>query len=177
MTRTILSTIEGEYRRYHSQVLAALAQINADQINAPGPGGNNSVAVIVQHVSGNLRSRFTDFLTTDGEKPDRDRDSEFEEPQLTLESARALWTRGFDILFATLGSLDDSHLSATVAIRGQECSVLEALHRSLAHTASHAGQIVYLAKSLCGDSWRTLSIPRGQSAAYNRNPAFEKPPK
>ena len=177
MSRTVIESIEGEYRRYSQYALDSLAQLEAEMINAPGPGGNNSIDVIVQHVSGNLRSRFTDFLTADGEKPDRNRDGEFEERTLTLEEARALWDRGFAVLYATLATLDDSHLSHTVTIRGQTCSVLEALHRSLAHTVGHAAQIVYLAKSLRGEQWRTLTIPRGQSDAFNRNPVFEKPPK
>lgn len=177
MSRTVIASIEGEYRRYHQHTLAALAQLDDELLNTPGPGGNNSVAVIIQHVSGNLRSRFTDFLTTDGEKPDRNRDAEFDEPHLTLDAARALWTRGFDVVFAALTELDDSHLTRTVTIREQACSVIEALHRSLAHTAGHAFQIVYLAKSLRGDEWHTLTIPRGQSAAYNMNPTLESPPR
>ncbi|MEP7364536.1 MAG: DUF1572 family protein [Acidobacteriota bacterium] len=177
MSRTVIEPIEAEYRRYHQHTLRALDQINEEQLNTPGPGGNNSVAVIIQHVSGNLRSRFTDFLTTDGEKPDRNRDAEFEEPQLTLDSARALWTRGFDVVFAALAALDDSHLTQTVTIRQQPLTVVDALLRSLAHTAGHAFQIIYLAKSLRAGDWHTLTIPRGQSAAYNANPTLEKPPK
>ena len=176
MPRPFIASIEDEYRRYHQMVLKALAQLNDAELNAPGPGANSSVALIVQHVSGNLRSRFTDFLTTDGEKPDRNRDAEFDEPNLTLAAAQALWNRGFDILFAALAPLDDSHLAHTVIIRGQPCTVAEALHRSLAHTTSHAGQIVYLAKSHRGDQWQTLSVPRGGSAAYNANPIYETPP-
>jgi hypothetical protein len=177
MPRTVIESIEGEYRRYYKYAVDSIAQLDSGMINTPGPGGNNSIAVIIQHVSGNLRSRFTDFLTTDGEKPDRNRDAEFDEAQLTVESAQVLWKRGFDVLFSTLATLDDSHLAHTVTIRGQKCTVLEALHRSLAHTTGHAAQIIYLAKSLRGDSWQTLTIPRGQSAAFNRNPVFEKPPK
>lgn len=177
MSRPFIASIEDEYRRYQQMVLKALAQLNDAELNAPGPGSNSSIAVILQHVSGNLRSRFTDFLTTDGEKPDRNRDAEFDEPNLTLASAQALWNRGFDVLFTTLATLDDSHLAQTVLIRGQPCTVAEALHRSLAHTASHAGQIVYLAKSHRGPEWQTLSVPRGGSAAYNANPIYENPPR
>jgi hypothetical protein len=178
-SRTVIESIEAEYRRFHDHTLRALGQIDDAQLNTTGPGNNNSIAVILQHVSGNLRSRFTDFLTTDGEKPDRNRDAEFDEPNLTLDSARALWSRGFDAVFTALAALDDSHLTQTVHIRAQPLSVVEALHRSLAHTAGHAFQIVYLAKSLQGDAWQTLTIPRGGSAAYNANPnpALEKPPK
>ena len=98
MSRTVIESIEGEYRRYYKYAVDSIAQLDGEMINAPGPGGNNSIAVIIQHVSGNLRSRFTNFLTTDGEKPDRNRDAEFDEPRLTPDSAQALWKRGFDIL-------------------------------------------------------------------------------
>ena len=179
MSRTVIESIEGEYRQYHRHTLRALDQIDEAQLNTPGPGNNNSIAVIIQHVAGNLRSRFTDFLTSDGEKPDRNRDAEFDEPHLTMETASALWTRGFDTLFAALAPLDDSMLTRTVYIRAQPLTVIQALHRSLAHTAGHAFQIVYLAKSLRGDAWTSLTIPRGQSAAYNANPdpSLERPPK
>lgn len=176
MPRPLIASIEDEYRRYQQMVLKALAQLNDAELNAPGPGANSSVAVILQHVSGNLRSRFTDFLTTDGEKPDRNRDAEFDEPNLTLAAAQALWNRGFDVVFTTLAPLDDAQLSQTVVIRGVPCTVAEALHRNLAHTASHAGQIVYLAKSHRAGQWQTLSVPRGGSAAYNANPIYETPP-
>ena len=154
----------------------AMEQLRDDEVNWSPDGESNSIAIIVKHLCGNMISRWTDIFTTDGEKPDRNRDAEFDEPNLTLAAAQALWNRGFDVLFATLAPLDDSHLAQTVIIRGVPCTVAEALHRNLAHTASHAGQIVYLAKSHRAGQWQTLSVPRGGSAAYNANPIYETPP-
>src|SRR5690606_5792830 len=128
----------------------------------------NSVAVLMKHVGGNLRSRWTGFLTTDGEKPDRDRDSEFAiGPDDSRDRILDRWQEGWRCLEDALRSLDPADLERTVHIRGEPHTVPQALHRSLAHTAQHTGQIVLLAKHLCGSAWRTLSIPRGQSAAYN----------
>jgi uncharacterized damage-inducible protein DinB len=133
------------------------------------------VAAIVWHIAGNLRSRFTDFLTTDGEKPWRDRESEFALRAVSPEDLRAKWEDGWDVLFQTLSMLTDADLSRMVTIRGQGLSVLDALQRSVTHTSYHVGQIVFLARSLRGRRWEWLSIPPGQSDAYNRNPRREKP--
>lgn len=165
--RAVVGSIEEEFRKWRRLGERALEQLTDEQINAPGAGGNSSVAVIVQHVAGNLRSRFTDFLTTDGEKPDRNRDGEFEEPGLTCAAARALWERGFAAALRALAELNDADLARTVTVRTEPCTVAEALHRSLGHTANHAGQVIYLAKSHCGAGWRTLSIPKGGSEAFN----------
>jgi hypothetical protein len=128
---------------------------------------SNSVAVIMRHVGGNLRSRWTDFLTTDGEKPDRNRDTEFEQPE-DRAGLMALWDGGWLALFDNLGSLKTDDLLKTVHIRGEAHSVVKAANRSLQHTAYHVGQIVFLAKHLKADGWESLSIPRGQSDAFNR---------
>jgi hypothetical protein len=122
---------------------------------------SNSLVTLLLHLSGNLKSRWTDFLTTDGEKPDRDRDSEFEDPGgLSHETLLARWSAGWACLFDTLSGLKDADLARTVTIRKEPHTVLEALDRQLAHYALHAGQIIFLAKHLAGPRWQTLTIPR-----------------
>jgi hypothetical protein len=172
---TLIRSIEGEYRRYKALADAALAQVPDARLSEAGPSGGNSLAVICWHVSGNLRSRFSDFLTSDGEKPWRQRDEEFAARAVSREELAVKWAQGWDVLFAALGSLTDADLTKTVLIRAQPMAVHEALHRSLAHTSYHVGQIVYLAHALCGDAWRYLSIAPGASAAYNADPRAEKP--
>jgi uncharacterized damage-inducible protein DinB len=172
---TIVGSIEAEYRRYKALAEGALSQLGDDEIAAVGSAGGNSVATICWHVGGNLRSRFTDFLTSDGEKPWRRREEEFQSRTIPRAELLAQWEGGWGVLFQTLAGLTDAQLSQAVVIRGQPLLVHEALHRSLAHVAYHVGQVVYLARGMRGDAWRFLSIPPGQSDAYNARPAFEKP--
>jgi hypothetical protein len=120
----------------------------------------NSVAILVWHVAGNLKSRFTDFLASDGEKPWRQRESEVEERYVTHDQLRQKWNEGWQVLFAALSQLSDGDLGTRVTIRRESLAVHEALHRSLAHTASHVGQIILLGKTMRGAEWRTLTIPR-----------------
>jgi hypothetical protein len=128
---------------------------------------SNSVAIIVKHIAGNARSRFTDFLTSDGEKPDRFRDREFEVPATTTrEEVMRWWEEGWSYVFATLDSLKPEDVTRTVTIRNEPHTVLQALNRALAHYAQHVGQIVFLAKHLRSEDWRTLSIARGKSEDY-----------
>jgi hypothetical protein len=162
----VIHSIRGEYERYKSLADGALAQVPDDLLSAPGPNGSSSLAVICWHVAGNLRSRFTDFLTTDGEKPWRRREEEFDDRVVTRAELTATWESGWSALFGALDGLGDEHLGATITIRGQELKIVDALHRSLAHTAYHVGQIVYLAKAFRGAEWTSLSIPRGQSSSY-----------
>ena len=166
----MVSSIESEYRRYKSLGEKALAQLSQEELSKPGPGGGNSVAILVWHVAGNLKSRFLDFVTSDGEKPWRKRDSEFEPRKVTPSQLLQRWEDGWEVLFQTLEEVTDRQLEDRVIIRGQELTVQEALHRSLAHTSYHVGQIVYIAKSFRGNSWEFLSIPPGKSEEYNRNP-------
>ncbi|MEW6320441.1 MAG: DUF1572 family protein [Acidobacteriota bacterium] len=173
MSASIVDSLRGEYRRYKALAEAAIAQLADDQIAAAAPA--NSIAVIVWHVSGNLASRFTDFLTSDGEKPWRNRDEEFVARTVSRAELLEKWEKGWRALYGALDQLTDADLGKTVTIRQQPMLVHEALHRSLAHTASHVGQIVYIAKTLRAGDWRYLSIPPGQSQAYNQAPAFEKP--
>lgn len=151
----------------------AIAQVSDAELFTTIDAESNSIAVIMRHVGGNLRSRFTDFLTTDGEKPDRHRDSEFEMPAgTTRETVVAAWDGGFRILLGALRSLEPGDLMRAVHVRGSQQTVIEALNRSIAHTAMHAGQIVFLAKHLRGAQWRTLSIPRGQSDTFDKPRRF-----
>ncbi|HYE56879.1 MAG TPA: DUF1572 family protein, partial [Rhodothermales bacterium] len=145
---------------------AALAQVDEGAFAIPLGPGENSLLHLVQHVGGNLRSRFTDFLTSDGEKPDRNRDAEFEDGR-TRGEAMALWGEGWAALETTLDALTDDDLGRTITIRGEPHGVLDALLRAFAHQSYHAGQIVLLAKHYAGPNWRTLTVPRGGSAAFN----------
>jgi hypothetical protein len=172
--RSVIASTTAEFRRYKSLGEAAIAQVNEADL-ARATGEDNSIAVIVWHIGGNLRSRFTDFLTTDGEKPWRNRDEEFEARMVTREELLAKWESGWQALFGALATLTDTDLDREVTIRGRPLVVSDALLRSLAHTSYHVGQIVYVAKSLNGAAWQTLSIPKGASAAYNQNPGRETP--
>ncbi len=127
---------------------------------------SNSPAIIVQHISGNLRSRFTDFLTTDGEKPDRNRDAEFEESNLSREEIMKNWELSWQILFDALSSLSSEKLVHEVTIRGEKCTTLQALMRQITHYGGHCGQIVYIVKLMLGQHWETLTIPRGKSKTW-----------
>ncbi|HEX6053778.1 MAG TPA: DUF1572 family protein [Gemmatimonadaceae bacterium] len=152
------------FRRQKELLERAVAQVEDDEFFQSIDGESNSIAIIVKHIGGNLRSRFTDFLDSDGEKPDRDRDREFETPQGTSRSEiMALWESGWTALFGTLGSLGTQDLERTVYIRGEPVHVVGALHRALAHVSQHVGQAVMLAKHFRSADWKTLSIPRGQS--------------
>lgn len=161
MTSRVLPSIESEYRRYKALGGRAMDQVSDEElVTTPSPEVN-SIAMIVWHLSGNLVSRFTDFLSSDGEKPWRDRESEFTTRNVTRAAVMARWDQGWSVLFATLATLDDRDLDHRVTIRGDQLSVLEALHRSLAHASYHVGQIVHLAKSYRGAAWQSLSIPKG----------------
>lgn len=173
--RDLVASIENEYRRYQAIGASAIAQLADADLCAPEPGAGNSVATIVWHVAGNLESRFTDFGTSDGEKPWRDRDAELLPRQATRTEIVERWERGWGVLFAALGSLTDADLSRTVTVRLHPLRIHEALHRSLSHTSYHVGQIVHIAKSRRGDAWDYLSIAPGRSADYNRAPSHETP--
>jgi len=174
--RQIVGSIEGEYRRYKALGEGAIEQLSDEQLSQVSGSGGNSIATLVWHVSGNLASRFTDFLQSDGEKPWRDREAEFLQRIVSRTELREKWEAGWAVLFRSLAGLDDERLHAVVKIRGVPLSVHEALHRSLAHASYHVGQIVFLARELRSGQWRYLSIPPGGSAAYNKDPFAEKPP-
>jgi hypothetical protein len=135
---------------------------------------SNSIAIVVKHMAGNMRSRWTDFLTADGEKPDRNRDSEFESPATTRDELIAQWNAGWSCVFAALESLAESDMTKTVFIRGEAHSVMQAINRQIAHYSYHVGQIVFLAKHFGCDVWKALTVPRKQSAAFNADVASGK---
>lgn len=146
----------------------AMAQVSDAQLFETLDEEMNSIAIIVKHMTGNMRSRWTDFLTTDGEKPDRQRDSEFVAPAATREELMRLWNDGWDIVFQSLEPLSDSDLARKVTIRGEPHSVMQAINRQIAHYAYHCGQIVFLAKHFKAAEWKSLSVPRNKSAEFNR---------
>lgn len=171
----IVEGIRAELGRYKALGEGAIAQLGDEELCTSVASNANSIATIVWHLSGNFRSRFTDFLTTDGEKPDRHRDEEFERRTVTRQELLAKWDAGWHVVLGSLSALTDADLERTITIRSQPMLVHEALSRSLAHTSYHVGQIVLLAKHLRADAWKYLSIPPGQSATYNQNPRSEKP--
>ena len=156
------------FRQFKRLAESALAQASEEQLLATIDPESNSLAVIVKHMAGNMRSRWTDFLTSDGEKPDRNRDSEFEEPPATREEIMRLWEEGWARLFSALESLTDEDLPRTITIRGEAHSVMQAINRQVAHYAYHCGQIVFLAKHFKGSDWKCLSVPRRQSDVFNQ---------
>ena len=159
------------FRYYKRLAERAMEQIADEQLFASLDAETNSIAVVVKHMSGNMRSRWTDFLTTDGEKPGRNRDSEFVDPPTTRAELLASWEDGWRCVFAAIEPLTDADLVRTVTIRGEEHSVMQAINRQLAHYPYHVGQIVLLARHFSGESWQSLSVPRNKSAEFNRSVA------
>ncbi|RMG48835.1 MAG: DUF1572 domain-containing protein [Acidobacteria bacterium] len=157
-----LEDIIGQLRRLKSLADRALAQVSDEDVFAQLDEASNSIAILMKHLAGNMRSRWTDFLTTDGEKPDRQREREFLiEDEDTREHLMARWEASWDRLFRTLDSLTADELNARVTIRGESLSAMQAINRELVHYALHVGQIVLLAKHYAGKQWHSLSIPRG----------------
>jgi hypothetical protein len=157
-----LQHLRRTYRMYKELGERAIAQVTSDaELHRQLDPDSNSIAIIVKHVAGNLRSRFRDFLTTDGEKADRNRDSEFvEDGRVSRSEILRWWSDGFDVLLRSIDSLTPEDLERTVHIGGEEFLVVEALNRSVTHTAYHVGQIVYVARHLASGSWTSLSIPK-----------------
>ena len=156
------------FRYYKDLAERAMTQVSDEQLFAVLDGEANSISIIVKHMAGNMRSRWTDFLTSDGEKPDRNRDTEFEDPPATREAVLTLWEQGWKYLFSALEPLSEADLERTVTIRGEAHSVMQALNRQMAHYAYHCGQIVLLAKHFKHNDWKSLTVPRKQSAEFNR---------
>jgi hypothetical protein len=157
----------GGFRNYKNLAERAMAQVSDEEFFQTIDAEANSIATIAKHIGGNLRSRWRDFLTTDGEKADRNRDSEFVTKNDTRESIMQLWETGFETLFDSLESLKPEDLNRIVKIRGEDFTVLKAVNRSAMHTASHIGQIQFLAKHLRAAEWESLSIPKNKSAEFN----------
>lgn len=170
-----LQEIRRQLRGYKRMAEGAIAQVTDEQLLITLDPESNSIAILVKHIAGNMRSRFTDFLTTDGEKPDRHRDQEFELTGApTREELLRSWEQGWACLYGALDSLKPEDLTRTVYIRQEPHTVMQALNRALAHYASHIGQIVFLAKHLGSHNWRTLSVPRGKSEEFNRRMLEER---
>jgi hypothetical protein len=167
-TASYLKDSLGVFRHYKGLAERAMAQLTDGQLVAVLDEESNSIAVIVKHMAGNMRSRFTDFLTSDGEKPDRQRDLEFSDPPKTREALLALWEAGWACVFGALDPLGEKDLARTVTIRSEAHSVMQAINRQVAHYAYHCGQIVFLAKHLNSVAWRPLTVGRGQSEEFNR---------
>lgn len=154
---------------FHSQKTMldkTISQLSDTELFYQPDSESNSIAVTIKHLGGNMVSRWTNFLTTDGEKPDRNRDSEFITDSDTAESLKALLERGYGIFFSTLDSLTEEDLLKTITIRNEPHSVIQALQRQVSHYGYHVGQVVYLAKHIKGTDWKTLSIPKGKSSDY-----------
>jgi hypothetical protein len=154
---------------HHYKRLAerAIAQVPDEALNLTLDPESNSIATIMRHLSGNMRSRWTDFLTTDGEKSFRNRDAEFDSPGQTRAEMIEAWEIGWKCVFDTLASLSDSDLGRRITIRNEPHSVMQAINRHIVHLSYHTGQIVFLAKHIMSNDWKTLTIPRGKSAEYN----------
>ena len=167
-TTSYLRDSIGVFRYYKTLAERAMARVSDEQLFIALDGESNSIAIVVKHMTGNMRSRWTDFLSTDGEKPDRNRDAEFHGPPATRAALMALWEEGWECLFHALSALTDNDLAHTVTIRGEGHSVMQAINRQLAHYPYHCGQIVLLAKHLNHDGWKSLTVPRGKSEEFNQ---------
>ena len=159
------------FQYYKKLCEQAMEQVKDEDLFTVLDGEANSIAIIVKHMTGNMRSRWTDFLTTDGEKVDRNRDGEFIEPAPTREALLQSWQEGWAVVFRALEPLSDADLARTVTIRGEAHSVMQAVNRQLTHYAYHAGQIVLLAKHFSSETWKSLSVPRNRSAEFNQKTA------
>jgi hypothetical protein len=163
-----LEDVADQFRKYKQLADRALAQVRDEDLFVTLDPESNSLAVLIQHIAGNLISRWTDFLTSDGEKPNRDRDSEFVVKEgTTRASLLARWEEGWRCLFQALRALDEEDLALTVLIRAEPHSVVKAINRQLTHYAYHVGQIVFLSKHLASATWRNLSVPRGGTWRFN----------
>jgi hypothetical protein len=159
------------FRYYKKLGEDAMAQVTDAELSATLDGEMNSIAQTVKHMAGNMRSRWTDFLTSDGEKANRQRDTEFVQPPATRAELMKLWEEGWDCVWGALGPLNESDLARTVTIRGESHSVTQAINRQLAHYAYHIGQIVLLAKHFRSEQWKTLTVPKNKSAEFNQKVA------
>jgi uncharacterized damage-inducible protein DinB len=171
LTTSYLKDSTDLFRYYKKLGERAMAQCSDEALFTILDTESNSIAIIVKHMAGNMRSRWTDFLTTDGEKPDRNRDTEFDEPPRTRTELMELWERGWKLLLSALEPLSDADLTRTITIRTEPHSVTQAINRQVAHYSYHVGQIVYLARHFAGDKWQTLTIPKKKSAEFNKKVA------
>jgi hypothetical protein len=167
-TTSYIEDAQAVFRQYKLLGERAMQQVTDEQLFVSLDEESNSIAIIVKHMVGNMRSRWTDFLSTDGEKPNRNRDSEFVDPPTTREALMHEWETGWAFVFSAIEALTDADLGRTVTIRGEAHSVMQAINRQMAHYPQHVGQIVLLAKHFASDHWQTLSVARNRSAEFNR---------
>ena len=168
LTTSYLQDSIALFRFYKKLAERAMEQVSDEHLVVVLNSETNSIGIIVKHLAGNMRSRWTDFLTADGEKADRKRDTEFEDPSPTRSALMKLWEDGWDRVFNTLKPLSEADLERTVTIRGEPHSVMQAINRQIAHYAYHCGQIVFLAKYLQDAKWQSLSVPRGKSEQFGQ---------
>lgn len=173
-SRDYLLSVRKQFEYYKMLGEKTFSQLTDDQLFKQANAESNSIAIIVNHLWGNMMSRWTDFLTSDGEKEWRNRDLEFENVITNREELVQKWNEGWNCLFTALDSITNQNFDSTIYIRNQGHSVVEAINRQLAHYSYHVGQITYLGKMLAGSNWQSLSIPKGGSKAYN-NVKFEQP--
>ena len=170
-----LDEVRRQFRGHKRLAEGAMAQLKDEELFTTLDPESNSIAILVKHLGGNMRSRFTDFLTSDGEKPDRNRDQEFE---ITSATTRAevmrWWEEGWARVFAAVEALKPEDVMRTVTIRGEPHTVMQAINRQIAHYAQHTGQIVFLAKHFRSGEWKTLSVPRGKSTEFNAQKNTQK---
>jgi Protein of unknown function (DUF1572) len=163
-----LDEVRRQFRGYKRLGEGAMSQLADEELFVTIDQESNSVAILVKHLAGNMRSRFTDFLISDGEKPNRNRDQEFEiTPNTTRAEVLCWWEDGWQLVFSTIAALKPEDLLRTVTIRSEPHTVLQAINRQLAHYSAHVAQIIFLAKHLRSSEWKTLSIPRGKSQDFN----------
>lgn len=167
-TTSYIEDARSIFRYYKKLADAAIGQVSDADLSRTLDREMNSIAIIAKHMAGNMLSRWTEFLTTDGEKPTRNRDTEFEDPPSTRADLLTLWERGWSCLFQAIDPLTEADLTRTVTVRGESHSVMQAINRQVAHLSYHCGQIVLLAKHFQSANWKTLSVPRGQSEEFNR---------
>lgn len=168
MNQTYLESITKQFEYYKLLGDKAMDQLPSEQLFWQYNSESNSIAIIVNHLAGNMLSRWTDFLTSDGEKEWRNRDAEFEQTLKTESDVRARWNEGWECLFKAIRALQEADLDKIIYIRNQGHTVIEAINRQLAHYPYHIGQMVFIAKVISSENWKSLSIPKGNSEAYNR---------
>ncbi|MGC2162347.1 MAG: DUF1572 domain-containing protein [Silvibacterium sp.] len=167
-TTSYVEDAQAIFHQYKKLADAAIAQVSDADLYCALDPESNSIAIIIKHMAGNMLSRWTDFLTTDGEKPTRNRDTEFEDPPATRADLLALWEQGWSCLFDALKLLTEADLARTITIRSEAHSVMQAINRQVAHYSYHCGQIILLAKHFQSSNWKCLTVPRKQSEEFNR---------
>jgi len=163
-----IESVKSECQRHKTMGEKTFTQLSDQEIHWQNGSEDNSIAIIVKHMVGNMLSRWTNFLTEDGEKKWRNRETEFEQPPKTKEEMRALWEKGWDCFFNALDAVTEENFNQKIKIRNEEHSIMEAVHRQLAHYASHVGQIMFIGRMIKGKEWQSLSIPKGGSVEFNK---------